>query len=356
MLDELGRIKNHLKSGVLGNEAAIRQHVVVPLFAQLGWEVFDPAEVVPEYTTAKGRVDYALCVDGSPRVFVDVVLGAFQMREEPLLRYAFAEGIEMAVLTDGRRWGIYLSTEQVPFPERRVELLDMEDVDEKTAAAVLHRYLDHGAAKSKENINAARDSLRDVARRAKLVEGMPAAWASLLDEPRGLIAECLAERVEENVGARPDEEDVRRFLDLVPRPPAAALWDAPSSPSSSRVSQDAAQAFDAAAKPPHHNARLPGTTKWYRRRWLEFACWCESRGRPWLPADPVQVKEWIETNWPKFAAGTLTVDLSAIGLLHKANELPNPAARGSPAREHLASLKERERKDNPTSSTASVEP
>lgn len=352
MQETLRLIQTHLDKGAFANEAAISQQAVAPVLAKLGWEIRDPAEFVPEYTTASGQVDYALCIKGSPQIFVEVKQArTFQKGVDQLLNYAFTEGIEMAVLTDGRRWSIYLSLEPVPFQERRVELLDIADRRESEAAAVLLRYLERGAVQSGANVKAAREDLRSATRRTKAAANIPSAWASLLEEPDGLIAQCLAERVEENTGVAPAEQDVRGYLDRVARIPQGSksastpVQDAAPpavQPLPRSVASNASQVFEASAKSSLHNVRKPTTTNEYRRRWLAFANWCESNGHPWLPANPEHIAGWLEAEWPRFTASSLTVDLAAIRLVHEAHGKPNPVGRGSLPRQCLASLKEKE--------------
>ena len=354
--ETLKLIQSHLDKGAFANEAAISHQAVTPVLAKLGWEIFDPAEIVPEYTTASGRVDYALCINGSPRIFIEVKqAGTFQSGEQQLLKYAYAEGIEMAVLTDGRRWSIYLSTEPVPFQERRVELLDIVDRCETDAAAILLRYLERGAAQSGANVKAAREDLRSATRRAKAAANIPSAWASLLDEPDGLIAQCLAERVEENTGVAPVEQDIRDHLDRVARIPqgsksASAPVQAAAPPTVQAhprsVASSASQVFETSAKSSFHDVRHATTTNEYRRRWLAFAAWCESSGHPWLPADPEHIVGWLEANWPRFTAGSLTADLAVIRLVHVAHGQVNPVGRGSLPRQCLALLKQKEAASN----------
>ena len=351
--ETLKLIQSHLDKGAFANEAAISHQAVTPVLAKLGWEIFDPAEVVPEYTTAtSGRVDYALCIDDSPRIFVEVKqAGTFQSGEQQLLEYAFAQGIEMAVLTDGQRWSIYLSTEPVPFQERRVELLDIVDRCETDAAAILLRYLGRDATQSGANIEAAKKELRSAKRRTKAIDNIPSAWASLLEEQDGPIAESLTERVEENTGVAPVEWAIQDFLDQVARVSqdiksgSAPVRDAAprtvqAHPRS--VAPSASLVFDTSAKSNFHDVRHAKTTKLYRQRWLAFADWCESNEYCWLPANPEHIVGWLEAKWPRFAASSLTVDLSAIKLVHEAQGEANPVGRSSPPRQCLVRLKQKE--------------
>ena len=355
MQETLKKILGYLDRDAFANEAAISRQAVVPVLGELGWDIYSPEEVVSEYTTPSGgRVDYALCLDGKARIFVEVKqAGTFQKGAEQLLKYAFAEGIEMAVLTDARRWSIYLSTEPVPFQERRVELLDIEDRPTDEAADVLRRYLERGATQSGANVKAAREDLHNTVRQTKALANIPIAWASLLEEPDGLIAECLAERVEENTGVAPAEQDIQDYLGRVQVP--RILQGSKSAPTPVQdaappavqvrprsVASTALQAFEAAAQSGFHKVRHRTTTTIYKRRWLAFAEWCESNGHPWLPANPEHIVGWLEANWPRFVAQSLTADLTAIKLVHKAHGQPDPVSRGGLARQCLARLKQKE--------------
>ena len=65
--DIIGR----LERGEFQNEAAVSTGVVTRLLSALGWEIFNPAVVSPQYSTESGRVDYALCHPPSkPCIFV----------------------------------------------------------------------------------------------------------------------------------------------------------------------------------------------------------------------------------------------------------------------------------------------
>jgi hypothetical protein len=72
--------------------------LIDPLLRALGWDVFDPEVVTPEYKVEGGWADYALLrADGRPAATVEAkklgeVLGSHRMR---LLNYANASGISI---------------------------------------------------------------------------------------------------------------------------------------------------------------------------------------------------------------------------------------------------------------------
>ncbi|MBK9367106.1 MAG: hypothetical protein IPN01_12445 [Deltaproteobacteria bacterium] len=61
-------------------EEATKQALVLPMLDALGYDIWNPVEVCPEYdadfATRKGsqkeRVDLAVLVDGAPRIFLEV--------------------------------------------------------------------------------------------------------------------------------------------------------------------------------------------------------------------------------------------------------------------------------------------
>lgn len=101
-----------LNSGLLTNEAQVKQAVVLPILRGLGWDDTNPAEFVPEFGLDEGRVDYALCQTvGNPLVFIEAKrLGSADTKgEEQLFGYASNKGVPLLILTDGNVWDFYLS-------------------------------------------------------------------------------------------------------------------------------------------------------------------------------------------------------------------------------------------------------
>lgn len=178
----------------------------------------------------------------------------------------------------------------------------------------------------------------------------------LLEAPDSLVAECLMERVEEDVGLAPTEEDVGDFLRgvLITSPKAMSsksgegkkseIWKAAHRRASQMEHKTAAEAFDAVIATEQLNVKHKNTENNYRNRWLTFSQWAARENRKWLPASEIDVRDWIEHAWPGIAAQTLTYDLTAIGFVHRALGYPDPVGRRSPARELRYRLKDKERK------------
>ena len=115
------RMRSH-RDTLQENETRTRMALIDPLLRALGWDVFDPAVVTPEYKAGGGRADYALLrADGKPAATVEAkklgeTLSSHRMQ---MLNYAVASGINYAGLTDGDHWELYSVFEPVPLEEKR---------------------------------------------------------------------------------------------------------------------------------------------------------------------------------------------------------------------------------------------
>jgi predicted type IV restriction endonuclease len=65
------------------NEAKIKQKVVQPILHQLGWDIFNDLE--PEYSTGKNRVDYALKILNSYKVFMYIRIKLSMLSTQQML-------------------------------------------------------------------------------------------------------------------------------------------------------------------------------------------------------------------------------------------------------------------------------
>lgn len=103
------RVRSH-RDALRENETRTRMALIDPLLRALGWDVFDPAAVTPEYKVGGGWADYALLrADGRPAAVVEAKkLGeGLSSHRMQMLTYANAAGIDYAGLTDGNHWELY---------------------------------------------------------------------------------------------------------------------------------------------------------------------------------------------------------------------------------------------------------
>ncbi|CAN0523135.1 unnamed protein product [Laminaria digitata] len=125
-------------------EEATKHSLVMPFLAALGYNVFDPREIVPEYTADVGvkkgeKVDYAIMREGKPSLLIeckaaDVSLTGQHMSQ--LYRYFSVTDARIAVLTNGVVYKFFSDLDasnrmdEVPFLELNILELTEEVVRE----------------------------------------------------------------------------------------------------------------------------------------------------------------------------------------------------------------------------------
>lgn len=112
--ERIAELSKKVKSvgDTLITEEATKNALVMPFIAALGYDVFNPSEVVPEFSAAIGeykdaRVDYAILSDGKPIILIEckamgVALDSKQCNQLQL--YFHGTEAPIAVLTDGNRY------------------------------------------------------------------------------------------------------------------------------------------------------------------------------------------------------------------------------------------------------------
>lgn len=96
-------------------EEAAKTSVILPFLQALGFDVFNPSEVIPEYTAdavgKKGeKVDYAISIDGEIKVLIECKGLTTQLETKQLsqlFRYFTVTKAKFAILTNGRNFRFY---------------------------------------------------------------------------------------------------------------------------------------------------------------------------------------------------------------------------------------------------------
>lgn len=130
------RVEN-MKDGLLTEEAT-KTAVIMPFFALLGYDVFNPLEFVPEYTADVGikkgeKVDYAIMQGGEPVILVECkwIGEPLDKHGSQLFRYFGTTKAKFGILTNGQYYRFYTDLEEAnkmdekPFLE--VNILDIKE-------------------------------------------------------------------------------------------------------------------------------------------------------------------------------------------------------------------------------------
>ena len=105
---------------VLLTEEAAKTALVMPFLQSLGYDVFNPSEVVPEFTadvgTKKGeKVDYAICSGGKVTILIECKPSTVALNINhagQLFRYFSVTDARLAVLTNGVNYQFYSDVEK----------------------------------------------------------------------------------------------------------------------------------------------------------------------------------------------------------------------------------------------------
>lgn len=147
LIDQLSALASRAQKniGAIQTEEATKNALVLPFINALGYNVFDPTEVVPEFTCdasltglKKGeKVDYAIHLDGKPIMLFEckhVGADLNVQHASQLVRYFHVTEARIGVLTNGMTYRFYSDLEQ---PNKMDERPFFEfSLNEVTEAAV----------------------------------------------------------------------------------------------------------------------------------------------------------------------------------------------------------------------------
>lgn len=128
-------------------EEATKTAFIMPFIGQvLGYDVFNPNEVIPEFTADVGvkkgeKVDYALVLDGQVQILIECKKVGAQLSLEnasQLYRYFATTCARIGVLTNGQIWNFYMDIDEPNRMDSKPFLvLDLLDIDETVLPELL---------------------------------------------------------------------------------------------------------------------------------------------------------------------------------------------------------------------------
>ena len=100
---------------IIQTEEATKNAYIMPFLQLLGYDVFNPLEIVPEFTADVGikegeKVDYAVVLNGQPEILIECKMCDRELsveNESQLLRYFHASKAKFGVLTNGIVYKFY---------------------------------------------------------------------------------------------------------------------------------------------------------------------------------------------------------------------------------------------------------
>ena len=124
-------------------EEATKNAFVMPFIQALGYNVFDPTEVVPEFTADIGtkkneKVDYAIIQGGQPIILIEAKSATADLNEEhasQLFRYFSVTEARIGILTNGLQYRFHSDLEKTNhMDEKPFLIIDMLNFDTRPIA------------------------------------------------------------------------------------------------------------------------------------------------------------------------------------------------------------------------------
>ena len=192
-------------------EEGTKTSLILPFIQMLGYDIFDPTEVVPEFTADIGikrgeKVDYAIMQRGKPAILIECKKYGSGLAEDAvsqLVRYFGVTNAHFGILTDGISYRFFSDLDQPnvmdpkPFFEfRDTKSYSMILLDNSNRTPILRLYFNSPSKKkiglpgegrdsygrrnileypieSVDEITGYADQIRDVARRYLKEDGDP---------------------------------------------------------------------------------------------------------------------------------------------------------------------------------------
>lgn len=133
------RVREH--GHTITTEEAAKTSIVLPFLKLLGYDVFNPSEVIPEFTAdaagKKGeKVDYAIRIDGKISTLIEckgLTTSLEQKQLSQLYRYFSVTEAKFAILTNGRFFEFYSDLDAPnKLDQRPFFILDLLDYNSRT--------------------------------------------------------------------------------------------------------------------------------------------------------------------------------------------------------------------------------
>lgn len=215
LISFLDNVKNNRRFSTY-NEDQTKMAIIQPILRRLGWDVENVDEVTPEFSVENRRVDFALCLKGRSAVFIEAKKTSedleSQNHQEQLLDYSFRQGVEIAVLTNGITWSLFLPRAGVEWKSRKFYTIDIIEQESAEAASKFVDLLSKVSVESGKAVQNAESLHKGRLKRQAIQDNLPEAWNRIIGEPDSLLVQILAERTERICSYKPELTDVSQFL------------------------------------------------------------------------------------------------------------------------------------------------
>jgi hypothetical protein len=182
---------------VVSTEEATKTSFILPMLSLLGYDIFNPTVVVPEFTADIGRkkgekVDYAIMVDGKPLILIEAKPHTEKLDryKTQLERYFTVTDSKFAILTNGIEYRFYSDLERQNVmdgsPFMTINLANLKTRDIKQ----LEKF-------ASDNLDI--DNILNMAGSKKYITGIKEIFKSEVSDPSDEMSRFFANRLTDKV-------------------------------------------------------------------------------------------------------------------------------------------------------------
>jgi len=199
-------------------EEATKHSFVMPFLSILGYDIFNPEEVTPEFTADVGRkkkekVDYAIMKDGKPLILIEVKNHSEKLdnHTNQLVRYFTVTDAKFAILTNGIEYRFFSDLEEKnKMDDKPFLVINLENLKEKDIKE-LEKFM-------KENLDV--DNILSMASRQKYIREIQQIFRQEIQEPSDEFVRFFASQIKKGKITRRVIEEFRNhvktaFSDLI---------------------------------------------------------------------------------------------------------------------------------------------
>lgn len=230
LIDQLQALMKRAKETAenLQNEEATKMALIAPFIQVLGYDIFNPSEVMPEYSAdfpeikSGERVDYAILEQGKPKILVEAKPYKTNLKEAEkgqLSRYFHVTEARVGILTNGRIYQFYTDLDNAnvmdPTPFAEIDLFDLANAPVKEIKKLTKSMYDLAglldSAERLKYLGGVKEEIRKeftdpgewfVKEMASRVHSGKRVTSSIQDQFKPIVQEAILAFVNEKVDAR----------------------------------------------------------------------------------------------------------------------------------------------------------
>jgi predicted type IV restriction endonuclease len=195
------------------DEASTKQAIVIKMLSLLDWDIFNVDEVKPNLAVKTQVVDYALRKNKMNTIFIRVkkVSEELDSHQKEILGSAIAEGVKLAILTNGVIWWFYLPFQEGSSDQKRFCAIDLLRQKPIEVVLKLINLLEKSNVTSGKALKKA-EVMHETRQTRVIDKSLSEAWKKLLSRPPDALIKLINETVVKIGGYRADEKVIVKYL------------------------------------------------------------------------------------------------------------------------------------------------